>query len=199
MHYMNDGLEVSLINQTFHGRLWLVFMLKQTVHWASGYVAAGHRCKYGENHIKSRLKITAEHQASYCCALVEFESILFVFAVLEKPKYSHMCVILLALVLVCSFLDSQPRKFAFLRMVFLFCFLLLRAGSFPFAGKNLHFSILMWNCCTRATEKRCACACVCLSETASAGIFILTLPVQMGAAWSGVSCFQLGRHVQFSS
>lgn len=37
-------------------------------------------------------------------------------------------------------------------------------GSFPFAGKNLHFSILMWDYCARTTETgvHASCVCVCV-------------------------------------
>lgn len=79
--------------------------LKQTVHWASGYVAAGHRYKY-RNGKKSQLSTTISRcgitnwtQANILLLCVcGFESILIVFAVLGKPKYSHMYIILLELV-----------------------------------------------------------------------------------------------------
>lgn len=47
-----------------------------------------------------------------------------------------------------------------------------------------------WNRCACVL---CVCGCVCgMCDAASANVFILTLPVQMGAVWSGVSSFQPG-------
>lgn len=56
-------------------------------------------------------------------------------------------------------------------------------GSFPFAGKNLHFSILMWDCCARTTETGVHVSCVCLC----ASVDCVMLPVPTSLFWHFLS------------
>lgn len=58
---------------------------------------------------------------------------------------------------------------------------------------NSNVTLLCKNNWNRCACVLCVSVYVCgLCDAASANVFILTLPVQMGAVWSGVSCFQPG-------
>lgn len=106
----NDGLKVSHINQTFHmetADFDLFFSSPIEANSSPGPRLRGSRPqiqiqKWKKSQLSttiSRCRITNWTRANILLLCVcGFESILIVFAVLGKPKYSHMYVILLELV-----------------------------------------------------------------------------------------------------
>lgn len=108
--------------------------LKQTVHWASGYVAAGHRYKYrnGKSHSWARLfpdvGSRTEHGQTYCyCAFVDLKVYWLSLPCWGNPSIPTCILFCRNLFLVCSFLDSQPWKCENLcwNLVAILCFFFL--------------------------------------------------------------------------
>lgn len=232
MHSMNDGLQVSLINQMFHMKTadFDLFSCcsKQSIGPPVTWLQA--------TNTKTEMeKITAEHNyfkllcvsgvwqyiVCLCCVgkTQVFPCVLFCWFLICRQSAMEIWKLCWTLVItLCYFFINargcRKQHVVFLspwrplteRMVFLSCCFLLSESAASLLLERTY--IFQFKCETIVQEqlkKGVHVPCVCLCDTASADILILTLPVQMGAAWSGVSCFQSGHlfflstHISFSA
>lgn len=182
MHNMNDGLEVSFINQTHHikkQQTLTCFHVEANSPlglWLRGSRPQIEIQKWRKSHlIVSNILMLCvcgvwEHIVCLCC-VGKTTCLLFCwyFSFLDSQAWKSENLCWTLVIIMFYFLKKKMHIVVENSMLFIltvtfgreksndFRFSALRAGSFPFAGKNLHFSILMWNHCARATEKVCMC------------------------------------------